>query len=842
MNGGMGGLGGFDAGNALGAIGMALLSSPRNNPLQNLPQFIGEANKNAERGYQVKAMEEALVAAGIPRSEAQVMARSPEAAKIRLQTLSQQKGEAASRGVIDTLRETYGLPSAAPATPAAPRPTAPAIGPRSDAGGGNPELAAAIQKHATAAGLDPVDLATAMSYETAGTFDPWKAGPTTKWGQHRGLIQWGEPQRQQYGVDETTPVEQQVAASVKYLQDRGVKPGHGLMEIYSAINAGGVGPQYYGRSDAAAGGAPGTVADKVNNQMAGHRAKAEALLAGLGQARPVRVASADAGFAPQPDGISAPSPAMQRVLDEAKARGLTQGEPQAAPAPADWRSAQASPEEFEAQLARARGDTAGLSIAPAPAAPVQAPVVSPAPSLPANAPMPPARPQGLGMGPSAGIDPNSNDAGAKAFAASGMGRGPMLSPPPAMALGQGSAPAVTSPVAPLPAPPPAPPMPAPPPRAADLPVAGGAPVQAQADPRLVAAAERKVEAVAASGPTRMPSEFQGKTQKSLAEQHFQKALKLELAAATPHLPENTAKTVRELAKYHFDISKEFLKPSDIDRQIDRLDVSEAEKQTIRRNAIKDARPSEVQEFEYARNDPGFLKYQKELAEAKRSQVNIDQRAESVENQERGKGLAKNLNEAAGDYADATKDVAVVQRLDALLKDANPGLGAGLVEEIRRRTGIALSPNADKYQAVNSLVEYLVPRQRVEGSGTSTDRDMVSFRAALPSLLGTPGGNQVAVQTLGGLATFRQERAKIASDWQVGDITSKEAVSRIRALPDPFEAFRSFQAGPGEKKAEPGQATKSKTGAVPPGAPTATGPNGEKVYLNPQTNQWEAVPK
>ena len=132
---------------------------------------------------------------------------------------------------------------------------------------------------ANALGISPIDLATAISYETAGTFDPTKAGPTTKWGQHRGLIQFGEPQAQKYGVDWQNPVGSQLGpdgAVAKYLRDTGVKPGMGLLDVYSAINAGGVGR--YDRSDAAAGGAPGTVADKVNNQMADHRQKAMALL------------------------------------------------------------------------------------------------------------------------------------------------------------------------------------------------------------------------------------------------------------------------------------------------------------------------------------------------------------------------------------------------------------------------------------------------------------------------------------------------------------------------------------------------------------------------------------
>lgn len=143
------------------------------------------------------------------------------------------------------------------------------------------DLRQGILATAQALGIDPVDLATAISYETAGTFDPTKQGPTTKWGQHRGLIQFGEPQAQKYGVDWGNPMGSQLGengAVAKYLKDTGVRPGMGLLDIYSAINAGGVGR--YGASDAAAGGAPGTVRDKVEKQMADHRTKAMALLGG----------------------------------------------------------------------------------------------------------------------------------------------------------------------------------------------------------------------------------------------------------------------------------------------------------------------------------------------------------------------------------------------------------------------------------------------------------------------------------------------------------------------------------------------------------------------------------
>lgn len=139
-------------------------------------------------------------------------------------------------------------------------------------------LAEGVQKTAKDLGVAARDVAAAISYETGGTFDKWQKGPTTQWGEHRGLIQWGEPQRQQYGVTSAMSAAEQMGKVTLYLRNAGVKAGMGLKDIYSAINAGHVG--LYNRSDANNGGAPGTVADKVNNQMAGHYVNADKLLGG----------------------------------------------------------------------------------------------------------------------------------------------------------------------------------------------------------------------------------------------------------------------------------------------------------------------------------------------------------------------------------------------------------------------------------------------------------------------------------------------------------------------------------------------------------------------------------
>jgi hypothetical protein len=134
------------------------------------------------------------------------------------------------------------------------------------------DLPGAIKWGAKELGMDnPLDLGTVISYETAGTFDPWKKGPTTKWGTHRGLIQWGEPQAAQYGVGENTTPLDQVKATVKYLNDRGWQPGMSREDLYSIINAGSPGRPF-------ASDRPGHTVRSHVEGMGGHEKRARSFL------------------------------------------------------------------------------------------------------------------------------------------------------------------------------------------------------------------------------------------------------------------------------------------------------------------------------------------------------------------------------------------------------------------------------------------------------------------------------------------------------------------------------------------------------------------------------------
>ena len=97
----------------------------------------------------------------------------------------------------------------------------------------------AIVSAANELGVKPEDLAAVISQETMGTFDPQIIGGENN--NFKGLIQFGIPERKAYGYRDGMSFEEQMLGPVvRYLKDRGVKPGHGVKELYAAILTGNV--------------------------------------------------------------------------------------------------------------------------------------------------------------------------------------------------------------------------------------------------------------------------------------------------------------------------------------------------------------------------------------------------------------------------------------------------------------------------------------------------------------------------------------------------------------------------------------------------------------------------
>lgn len=140
-----------------------------------------------------------------------------------------------------------------------------------------------IRQAASQLGVDPVDLATVIGYETIGSYSPSKMGGVG--GKYMGLIQFSPDMQKQYGVTKTQSFEDQMLNSVvPYLRDNGVVPGTNLTDLYSTILTGA--PGHPNRADV-----NGTVAQHVARMMASPvRTEAANLVAG--EDTPQQVASA----------------------------------------------------------------------------------------------------------------------------------------------------------------------------------------------------------------------------------------------------------------------------------------------------------------------------------------------------------------------------------------------------------------------------------------------------------------------------------------------------------------------------------------------------------------------
>ena len=109
-------------------------------------------------------------------------------------------------------------------------------------GGGAVSQRQALQDVAAELGVDPIDLATIIGFETGGSYSPDQVGGEGD--NYMGLIQFGIPERRKYGVTKGMSFEDQLRGPVlKFFKDRfaGVgmsTQGATLEDLYTTVLAG----------------------------------------------------------------------------------------------------------------------------------------------------------------------------------------------------------------------------------------------------------------------------------------------------------------------------------------------------------------------------------------------------------------------------------------------------------------------------------------------------------------------------------------------------------------------------------------------------------------------------
>lgn len=94
----------------------------------------------------------------------------------------------------------------------------------------------AIFRGAKQLGLDPYEFGAFLSLEAGPNMDPNIVGGAG--GRHKGLIQFGQNEQQQYGISGPQTRASQMPAVLQYFQDRGFKPGMGIARAYATVLGG----------------------------------------------------------------------------------------------------------------------------------------------------------------------------------------------------------------------------------------------------------------------------------------------------------------------------------------------------------------------------------------------------------------------------------------------------------------------------------------------------------------------------------------------------------------------------------------------------------------------------
>jgi hypothetical protein len=164
----------------------------------------------------------------------------------------------------------------------------------------------------------------------------------------------------------------------------------------------------------------------------------------------------------------------------------------------------------------------------------------------------------------------------------------------------------------------------------------------------------------------------------------------------------------------------------------------------------------------------------------------------------------------------------------------PGGFIGAAQSVASDWGIKLGENASNVEAANAIISSLIPAQRIEGAGASSDRDTAIFRKSVPSLSNTPEGNALIMDTMASMADYKIAMGDIATAVQMGEIDRAEGLRQIKALPDPFARFKEYQADAG----------KADEAAAPSGGyaegTIAENDKGQRVIL--QGGRWVPQPR
>ena len=239
----------------------------------------------------------------------------------------------------------------------------------------------------------------------------------------------------------------------------------------------------------------------------------------------------------------------------------------------------------------------------------------------------------------------------------------------------------------------------------------------------------------------------------------------------------------ELAEQQMQMAEQEKKQKELNKKlddaIDKSNLPQSQKNLLKSLNVQTKAQTLMQTFEPVKEDlttdqknyrlavqqgyqGSFMDYMKEK---KAPLVTIDQ-GQKVFEQEAAKAGFKTQQEAAKTvegYSD------IENRLDILAKQlegADP-VQTGVIEEIKIpfkkiAAGLNILPQAEldklsQQELFQATTNYIIPRMRVAGSGSTSDREIELFKSSVPNLGNTVAGNKTLVGGLQAIAKYNKKR-------------------------------------------------------------------------------------
>lgn len=158
--------------------------------------------------------------------------------------------------------------------------------------------------------------------------------------------------------------------------------------------------------------------------------------------------------------------------------------------------------------------------------------------------------------------------------------------------------------------------------------------------------------------------------------------------------------------------------------------------------------------------------------------------------------AKFIVKDAGDLASAGQTATRSLRQLDVLEDALANSPGGTITGVQSWLGGlgVKTEGLDDIQLADAIISQLVPAQRPPGSGTMSNEDLALFKASLPRLMNTPGGNTAIISTMRNIASYDIQMGNIARQLLLQEITPRQAYDAYAAIPDPLADFKAVAGG------------------------------------------------